>query len=49
MPCFASPLTTPRGTPIPGGRSSLNEEDYNLLVQSVMSIRPTMNSYFFCF
>lgn len=35
IPFFTSPLTTPRGTPIPGTR--LNCEDYGSLVQSVLA------------
>ncbi|KAI1727579.1 MH1 domain-containing protein [Ditylenchus destructor] len=41
---FSSPLTTPRGTPIPGARpSGINEDDYNSLVQSVMAINQCGN------
>uniref|UniRef100_A0A915DVY8 CTF/NF-I domain-containing protein n=1 Tax=Ditylenchus dipsaci TaxID=166011 RepID=A0A915DVY8_9BILA len=43
VPFFASPLTTPRGTPIPGGRPCNNEEDYNSLMQSVMGLSSTAN------
>lgn len=43
IPFFTSPLTTPRGTPIPGTRLSC--EDYGSLVQSVLSANS--NNYSF--
>lgn len=45
IPFFTSPLTTPRGTPIPGTR--LNCEDYGSLVQSVLAANSNNCKYLF--